>query len=142
MSKLTWLKMLKNSTRNCTFDVGAEAEVLGQPHVPGLQRRPVVGALADVAEGAEIVRREGRRIEDHTQSAPSRPAGVDVGAGQLRAIVADAVERVVGAADDGERTAGLILHDARPLPAAERPSAAAPAMLAPGRSHTHDVVKR
>src|SRR4030095_2330808 len=99
---------------------GVEAEVLRQPHVPAVQRRTVIRAFPDVAERAEVVGRKGRGVEiPHAIEASRGRNGVHVRAGQLRAIVAAAVARVVGAAGDVDRTARLILHDARPLPAAK-----------------------
>src|SRR5712691_6764948 len=38
-------------------------EVLEQPHIPGMERRPVQKALWEVAERAGVGHREGRRVE-------------------------------------------------------------------------------
>ena len=43
--------------------IAAEAEVLEQPHVPAVERRPAQIALGDVAERADVGHREGRRVE-------------------------------------------------------------------------------
>ena len=139
MSKLTWLKTLKNSARNCTFMSVLHAEVLEQPHVPALQVRSVVGAPPDGAEGADVIHGESRRIERDRLRRTRR--GLDGLTRQLRAIVADAVTRVVRAASTvyGRPVWNCMtpVHCQPPITCFS-----GPARLPPGRSSTHDVVKR
>src|SRR5207247_3206351 len=94
---------------------GAHPEVLEQPHIPGLKRRPVVRALGNVAPRAGIGGRTRGAVEPDGLVGSGRR--LDADAGQLGAIAAETVERSIRAARDRERPAGLILPHAGPLPA-------------------------
>src|SRR5207245_5837335 len=95
-----------------------DPNVLEEAHIEAVQRRTVEHVPSQITERPDIVDGKCRRAKPY--ALVGARGGCRARAGQLRPIVAETRQGIVAAALDVKWRAGLVLPEARPLPAVQQ----------------------